>query len=65
MSADDRPIIAPVAVSQATCEAAYGVSPRWYLDRANAGAFPCWRVGKLALSLPSDFVAHGGGVRFP
>lgn len=44
MSADDRHIV-PVVVSQDSCAAAYGVSSSWYLDRANAGAFPCWRVG--------------------
>lgn len=53
----DHPI-APVVVSQTTCEAAYGVSPAWYLRHANDGAFPTWRAGKLVLSLPSDFIAY-------
>lgn len=50
--------VAPVVVSQDTCLAAYGVSARWYLDRANAGAFPTRRAGKQVLSLPSDFLAY-------
>lgn len=56
MTTNDTPL-APVTVSQETCLAAYGVSPSWYLRQANAGAFRTWRVGKLVLSLPSDFVA--------
>jgi hypothetical protein len=52
-----EPALAPICVSQETCLAAYGVSPRWYLERANAGAFRSWRVGKLVLSLPADFLA--------
>lgn len=50
--------IAPIVVSQETCLAAYGVSPAWYLRRANDNAFPTWRAGKLVLSLPADFVAY-------
>lgn len=50
--------ICPVVVSQETCLAAYGVTPRWYLDRANAGAFPSKRAGKLVLSRPADFLAY-------
>lgn len=56
-TADAHPL-APVTVSQETCLAAYGVSPRWYLDRANAGCFPSRRAGKLVLSRPEDFLAY-------
>lgn len=53
----DRIPIAPVTVSQLNCEQAYGVSAAWYLRQANANAFHSWRVGKLVLSLPADFLA--------
>lgn len=55
-TADAHPL-APVTVSQETCLAAYGVSPAWYLRHANANAFHTWRVGKLVLSRPVDFLA--------
>lgn len=49
--------VAPVAVSQANCEAALGIPPRKHLDLVRELQLPHTRVGSLLLVRLDDYLA--------